>query len=108
MPGAEATLPELRSLSLALLDSLGDKTLALSHQKRANRILAARIAELQARLETTHTKKAVESPSNALLEGYRNPSDAMPSSETHGYHAEPVASDRNISDQPNSTSSEPS
>lgn len=33
----EATLADLRSLSLALLDALQDKTLALSHQRKANK-----------------------------------------------------------------------
>jgi hypothetical protein len=37
LPNTVATLSDLKSLCLALLDSLGDKVLALNHQKKANR-----------------------------------------------------------------------
>lgn len=54
-------LADLRCLCSALLESLNDKTLALMHQKKANKILAARICELN---------KTVPSPTSKLLEGY--------------------------------------
>lgn len=37
MPNTEATLDDLRSLCLALLEALQDKTLALAHQRKANK-----------------------------------------------------------------------
>uniref|UniRef100_A0A0C9RX18 Ccdc149 protein n=1 Tax=Fopius arisanus TaxID=64838 RepID=A0A0C9RX18_9HYME len=56
-----AALSDLRCLCSALLEALNDKTLALVHQKKANKILAARICELDT---------AVPSPTAKLLEGY--------------------------------------
>ncbi|XP_015430651.1 PREDICTED: coiled-coil domain-containing protein 149 [Dufourea novaeangliae] len=56
-----AAMSDLRCLCVALLEALNDKTLALVHQKKANRILALRICELDS---------TVESPSTKLLEGY--------------------------------------
>ncbi|KAK9499149.1 hypothetical protein O3M35_003651 [Rhynocoris fuscipes] len=63
---AEATLSDLRSLSLALLDALQDKTVALTHQRRANKILADRVSNLESRL----SKQKPIYPSNYLLSGY--------------------------------------
>ena len=37
LPNTAATLSDMKSLCLALLEALGDKTLALAHQKKANR-----------------------------------------------------------------------
>ncbi|XP_054003587.1 coiled-coil domain-containing protein 149 isoform X1 [Hylaeus anthracinus] len=56
-----AAMADLRCLCIALLEALNDKTLALAHQKKANKILALRICELDS---------AVESPTMKLLEGY--------------------------------------
>lgn len=56
-----AAVTDLRCLCTALLEALNDKTLALAHQKKANKILALRICELDS---------AVQSPTMKLLEGY--------------------------------------
>ncbi|XP_063984792.1 coiled-coil domain-containing protein 149 [Diachasmimorpha longicaudata] len=56
-----AAISDLRCLCSALLEALNDKTLALAHQKKANKILAARICELDT---------AIPSPTAKLLEGY--------------------------------------
>ncbi|XP_032681411.1 coiled-coil domain-containing protein 149 [Odontomachus brunneus] len=56
-----AAVTDLRCLCTALLEALNDKTLALAHQKKANKILALRICELDS---------AVQSPTMRLLEGY--------------------------------------
>ncbi|XP_012232002.1 coiled-coil domain-containing protein 149 [Linepithema humile] len=56
-----AAVTDLRCLCTALLEALNDKTLALAHQKKANKILALRICELES---------AVQSPTMKLLEGY--------------------------------------
>nr|XP_031845362.1 coiled-coil domain-containing protein 149 isoform X2 [Nomia melanderi] len=56
-----AAMSDLRCLCVALLEALNDKTLALAHQKKANKILALRICELD---------NTIESPSTKLLEGY--------------------------------------
>ncbi|XP_039288013.1 coiled-coil domain-containing protein 149 isoform X2 [Nilaparvata lugens] len=62
-PPAENALVELRSLCLALLEALQDKSLALAHQKKSNRILAGRVRELEQRTEVVF-------PSQMLLQGY--------------------------------------
>lgn len=56
-----AAVTDLRCLCTALLEALNDKSLALAHQKKANKILALRICELDS---------AVQSPTMKLLEGY--------------------------------------
>lgn len=56
-----AAMADLRCLCMALLEALNDKTLALVHQKKANKILALRICELDT---------AIQSPTMKLLEGY--------------------------------------
>ncbi|KAL7295907.1 hypothetical protein TKK_0010948 [Trichogramma kaykai] len=58
---AAAALTELHSICTALLDSLNDKSVALAHQKKTNKILAARMCELE---------RSIESPTIRLLEGY--------------------------------------
>ncbi|XP_066991607.1 coiled-coil domain-containing protein 149 [Anabrus simplex] len=70
LPNTAATLADMKSLCLALLEALGDKTLALSHQKKANRILATRISELEQRLEALQGGRVSAFPSQLLLEGY--------------------------------------
>lgn len=69
-PNTEATLADLKSLCLALVEALQDKSLALSHQKKANRILAERISELEQRLETAEGVCVTAFPSQILLQGY--------------------------------------
>lgn len=70
LPNTEATLADLKSLCLALVEALQDKSLALSHQKKANRILAERISELEQRLETAEGVCVPAFPSQILLQGY--------------------------------------
>ncbi|KAJ9584550.1 hypothetical protein L9F63_021108 [Diploptera punctata] len=65
LPNTAATLSDMKSLCLALLEALGDKTLALAHQKKANRILASRISDLESLLQGGSAF-----PSQLLLEGY--------------------------------------
>lgn len=63
LPVTAATITDLKSLCLGLLETLGDKTLALAHQRKANKILAARINELESKLGKVF-------PSHVLLENY--------------------------------------
>uniref|UniRef100_A0A146LCW5 Coiled-coil domain-containing protein 149 n=1 Tax=Lygus hesperus TaxID=30085 RepID=A0A146LCW5_LYGHE len=65
---AEATLADLRSLSLALLEALQDKSLALIHQRKANKILAQRVTTLEGRL----SEEASVFPSQVLVQGLSN------------------------------------
>mgnify|MGYP002715730946 CR=1 FL=1 len=65
-----ATISDLKFMCLALLEYSNDKILALSHQKRANRILAAQICELEHRVENLQGSQLVMFPSQVLLEGY--------------------------------------
>ncbi|XP_064553213.1 coiled-coil domain-containing protein 149 [Drosophila montana] len=82
LPGKTETIHDLKSLCLALLDNLNDKNLALTHQKRTNKILAGKMAELEQRwqqlLSGDSENTAVEdedeelgyAPSQLLLNGY--------------------------------------
>ncbi|XP_021938781.1 coiled-coil domain-containing protein 149 [Zootermopsis nevadensis] len=67
LPNTAATLSDLKSLCLALLEALGDKVLALAHQKKANRILASRISDLEL---AAQSGRVAAFPSQLLLEGY--------------------------------------
>ncbi|XP_054272003.1 coiled-coil domain-containing protein 149 [Macrosteles quadrilineatus] len=66
VPNTEASLADVKSLCVALLESLQDKTLALHHQRKANKILASRISELEHRLGAN----LPVFPSDLLLQGY--------------------------------------
>ncbi|XP_017859056.1 PREDICTED: coiled-coil domain-containing protein 149 [Drosophila arizonae] len=86
LPGKTETIHDLKSLCLALLDNLNDKNLALTHQKRTNKILATKMAELEQRwqqllsgdsentaLENVDEEEEEElgyAPSQLLLNGY--------------------------------------
>uniref|UniRef100_A0A8C4Q861 Coiled-coil domain containing 149 n=1 Tax=Eptatretus burgeri TaxID=7764 RepID=A0A8C4Q861_EPTBU len=52
LPVTQQSLSDLRSLSLALLDTICDKNMALQHQRKTNKILGARVAELDKKLKT--------------------------------------------------------
>ncbi|XP_052889295.1 coiled-coil domain-containing protein 149 [Anopheles moucheti] len=75
LPLKAATISDLKSLCLALLDNVNDKSLALSHQKKTNKLLATKIAELERHIKTLagcdeRTTIASLSPSQYLLNGY--------------------------------------
>ncbi|XP_053695764.1 coiled-coil domain-containing protein 149 [Sabethes cyaneus] len=74
IPLKAATISELKSLCRGLLDNVNDKSLALSHQKKTNKLLAAKIAELEQRINTLtgNNEAGVSclSPSQILLNGY--------------------------------------
>lgn len=58
---------------LNLLDGLNDKSLALAHQRKANKLLASKITDLEQRLIGNSDKritKSIMSPSVILLSGY--------------------------------------
>ncbi|XP_064630224.1 coiled-coil domain-containing protein 149-like isoform X2 [Lineus longissimus] len=48
----QQTVADLQGLSRALLESLNDKNLALSHQRKTNKILGNRVSELEKKLKT--------------------------------------------------------
>ncbi|XP_055907313.1 coiled-coil domain-containing protein 149 isoform X2 [Eupeodes corollae] len=76
LPTKTETIADLKSLCLALLDNLNDKNLALNHQKKTNKILASKIAELEQRIqivsgcESGSSDVICFSPSQILLNGY--------------------------------------
>uniref|UniRef100_A0A182K548 Uncharacterized protein n=1 Tax=Anopheles christyi TaxID=43041 RepID=A0A182K548_9DIPT len=75
LPLKAATITDLKSLCLALLDNVNDKSLALSHQKKTNKLLATKIAELERHIKTLagsddRATMASLSPSQYLLNGY--------------------------------------
>ncbi|XP_053669850.1 coiled-coil domain-containing protein 149 [Anopheles nili] len=74
LPLRAATISDLKSLCLALLDNVNDKSLALSHQKRTNKLLATKIGELERHIKMLsgcdRTSMASLSPSQYLLNGY--------------------------------------
>ncbi|GAB1610228.1 coiled-coil domain-containing protein 149-like isoform X1 [Argonauta hians] len=51
VPSIQA-MADLRGLSVALLETINDKNLALSHQRKTNKILGNRVAELEKKLRT--------------------------------------------------------
>lgn len=64
---------QLRTICVTLLENVKDKELALSHQRRANRILAAQIGQLKQRVQNLQGSQFVMFPSKILLEGYTGP-----------------------------------
>lgn len=73
LPLRAATITDLKALCLALLDNLNDKTTALGHQKKTNRLLAAKLASLEQKIAVLSGETKSESllsPSQFLLNGY--------------------------------------
>ncbi|XP_075145761.1 uncharacterized protein LOC142220472 [Haematobia irritans] len=75
LPTKTETIHDLKTLCLTLLDNLNDKNLALNHQKKTNKILATKIAELEQRMKTLAGIENSNdddgfSPSEFLLKGY--------------------------------------
>ncbi|KAK6638961.1 hypothetical protein RUM43_007231 [Polyplax serrata] len=73
LPNTAATVTQLRTICVTLLENVKDKELALSHQRRANRILAAQIGQLKQRVQNLQGSQFVMFPSKILLEGYTGP-----------------------------------
>ncbi|XP_032577499.1 coiled-coil domain-containing protein 149 [Drosophila sechellia] len=82
LPQKTESLSDLKSLCLALLDNLNDKNLALTHQKKTNKILAGKMTELEQRWQqllsgnddiAEEQEEDMEygyAPSQLLLNGY--------------------------------------
>ncbi|CAO1411911.1 unnamed protein product [Diamesa tonsa] len=73
LPLKAATISDLKSLCIALLDNLNDKTIALGHQKKTNRLLAAKIGSLEHRIKALsgdNSESSLLSASQILLNGY--------------------------------------
>lgn len=70
LPLKAATISDLKALCLALLDNLNDKSTALRHQKKTNRLLAAKIATLEQKMAKISGSNAGLSSSQFLLNGY--------------------------------------
>lgn len=68
-----ATTSDLKSLCLALLDNVNDKSVALAHQKQTNRLLAAKIGTLEQKvrnLSGDSSSTSLLTPSQLLLDNY--------------------------------------
>ena len=59
-------ISELESLANSLSESVKDKTISLSHQKRANKMLASRITELEHRLKVLEISGLWPSPESLV------------------------------------------
>lgn len=73
IPLKAATISDLKSLCLTLLDNLNDKNLAMNHQKKTNRLLAAKISDLEQKIKVISgdsSSASLLTPSQILLNGY--------------------------------------
>ncbi|KAL4231693.1 hypothetical protein ACF0H5_009271 [Mactra antiquata] len=57
-------MSDLQALAGALLDSVNDKNLALSHQRKTNKILGTRVAELEKKIKTLECAGLWNIPAN--------------------------------------------
>ncbi|XP_063709190.1 coiled-coil domain-containing protein 149 [Culicoides brevitarsis] len=83
------SVTELKQICLTLLDNLNDKSLELSHQRKANKLLAAKIADLQQRLTGPNAEKSPAStfsPSQILLGGYSSAQVDLEHDEKQKFH----------------------
>lgn len=60
----------MKALCLALLDNLNDKSLALTHQKQTNRLIATKVASLEQKLSVLTGESVNLSASQVLLKNY--------------------------------------
>ncbi|XP_034485725.1 coiled-coil domain-containing protein 149 [Drosophila innubila] len=120
LPGKTETIHDLKSLCLALLDNLNDKNLALTHQKRTNKILATKMAELEQRWQQLLSSESENptgddededygyAPSQLLLNGYCAAMvDDVGIQEHHGGQGATVAATPTTSEDAHTVATEP-
>ncbi|KAL7731164.1 hypothetical protein ACLKA6_014357 [Drosophila palustris] len=120
LPGKTETIHDLKSLCLALLDNLNDKNLALTHQKRTNKILATKMAELEQRWQQLLSSESENptgedddedygyAPSQLLLNGYCSAQvDDVAIQEPHGSPEENALATPATSEDAHTVTSEP-
>lgn len=61
---------DMKAICLALLDNLNDKSLALTHQRQTNRLLATKIASLEHKIAALTGDSSNLSVSQVLLRNY--------------------------------------
>ncbi|XP_045190805.2 GRIP and coiled-coil domain-containing protein 2-like [Mercenaria mercenaria] len=78
LPSPQA-MSDLQALAGALLDSVNDKNLALSHQRKTNKILGNRVAELEKKIKTLECAGLWNIPANvsSSLEKLKQDCDDM-------------------------------
>ncbi|XP_041369440.1 coiled-coil domain-containing protein 149-like [Gigantopelta aegis] len=65
LPVSQQAMADLQGLCSALLDTINDKTLALSHQRKTNKILGNRVSELEKKLKTFEVSGLWNIPAHA-------------------------------------------
>ncbi|KAK6186324.1 hypothetical protein SNE40_008380 [Patella caerulea] len=77
MPSTPQAMADLQGLCGALLDTINDKNLALSHQRKTNKILGSRISELEKKLKTLEVSGLWNVPDMTSLEKLRHECDEV-------------------------------
>ncbi|XP_046335132.1 coiled-coil domain-containing protein 149-like isoform X2 [Haliotis rufescens] len=68
IPATPQSMADLQGLCSALLDTINDKSLALSHQRKTNKILGNRVSELEKKLKTLEVAGLWNVPGNQGFE----------------------------------------
>lgn len=91
------TVTDLRNLVVALFESLNDKTLALSHQKKANKILGNRVTELEKKIkaiELSHLWNVQDSAKSCTIKTCYEEEKSV--STNNPAHSTPICTKREI------------
>ncbi|XP_046708428.1 coiled-coil domain-containing protein 149-A isoform X2 [Silurus meridionalis] len=110
LPVTPQSLSDLKSLAMALLETIHEKNMVIQHQRQTNRILGNRVAELEKKLKTLEVSGLWSLPglTYSISVGLGRGKDAIILSESQratppsslGLPLQPVPSDRLTDSQP--------
>ncbi|XP_026792257.3 coiled-coil domain-containing protein 149-A isoform X4 [Pangasianodon hypophthalmus] len=99
LPVTPQSLSDLKSLAMALLETIHEKNMVIQHQRQTNRILGNRVAELEKKLKTLEVSGLWSLPGGKDAIILNESQRATPPSSL-GFPLQPVLSERLTDSQP--------
>ncbi|XP_026792256.3 coiled-coil domain-containing protein 149-A isoform X3 [Pangasianodon hypophthalmus] len=100
LPVTPQSLSDLKSLAMALLETIHEKNMVIQHQRQTNRILGNRVAELEKKLKTLEVSGLWSLPAGGKDAIILNESQRATPPSSLGFPLQPVLSERLTDSQP--------
>ncbi|MCI4377481.1 hypothetical protein PGIGA_G00204040 [Pangasianodon gigas] len=100
LPVTPQSLSDLKSLAMALLETIHEKNMVIQHQRQTNRILGNRVAELEKKLKTLEVSGLWSLPAGGKDAIILNESQRATPPSSLGFPLQPVLSERLTESQP--------
>ncbi|XP_060791270.1 coiled-coil domain-containing protein 149-A isoform X2 [Neoarius graeffei] len=100
LPVTPQSLSDLKSLAMALLETIHEKNMVIQHQRQTNRILGNRVAELEKKLKTLEVSGLWSLPGGKDAIILNESQRATPPSSLLGLPLQPVPTERLTDSQP--------